>query len=114
MSEAPRDVLLVFTRYPRPGETKTRLMAVLGTEVAADLQRQMTEHLMGEARKLLAIHPASVRICFEGADEKRMRTWLGSEWGYSAQGSGDLGRRMAHAFERAFRDGAERPGAGAS
>jgi rSAM/selenodomain-associated transferase 2/rSAM/selenodomain-associated transferase 1 len=108
MSEAARDLLLVFTRYPGPGETKTRLMAVLGKKGAADLQRQMTEHLMGEARKLLAIHPASVRICFEGADEKRMRTWLGSEWGYSAQGTGDLGRRMADAFERAFRDGAER------
>jgi rSAM/selenodomain-associated transferase 2/rSAM/selenodomain-associated transferase 1 len=108
MPEAPRDQLLVFTRYPRPGETKTRLMAVLGEEGAADLQRQMTEHLVGEARKLLAIHPAAIRICFDGNDQQRMRGWLGPEWDYAPQGSGDLGRRMAAAFACAFQGGADR------
>jgi len=108
MPEAPRDQLLVFTRYPRPGGTKTRLTVVLGEEGAADLQRQMTEHLMGEVRKLPAIHSVSIRICFDGSDEQRMRAWLGPEWEYAAQGSGDLGRRMAGALAGAFEDGAER------
>lgn len=108
MPEGPRDHLLVFTRYPKPGDTKTRLMAALGEQGAADLQRQMTEHLVGEARKLLAIHPVSIRICFDGSNEQRMRTWLGPEWGYARQESGDIGRRMAGAFASAFRDGAER------
>jgi rSAM/selenodomain-associated transferase 2/rSAM/selenodomain-associated transferase 1 len=107
MPEAPRNQLLVFTRYPEPGNTKTRLISVLGKQAAADLQRQMTEHLVGEARKLLAIHPVSIRICFDGSDEQRLQTWLGPEWGYAPQGSGDLGRRMAGSFESAFQDGAE-------
>jgi rSAM/selenodomain-associated transferase 2/rSAM/selenodomain-associated transferase 1 len=36
-----------------------------------------------------------------------MRTWLGSEWCYLPQASGDLGRRMASAFADAFRSGPE-------
>ena len=108
MPEAPRDQLLIFTRYPRPGDTKTRLMAALGEQGAADLQRQMTEHLVGEARKLLAIHPVAIRICFDGNDQQRMRRWLGPEWDYVSQESGDIGRRMAGAFASAFEDGAGR------
>ena len=50
-------------------------------ELAADLQRQMTEHMVGEARKLLAIDPLPTRICFDGGDEARMRAWLGLEEG---------------------------------
>jgi len=108
MPEAPRDQLLVFTRYPGPGNVKTRLIPALGRQGAADLHRQMTEHLLGEARKLQGIHPVSIRICFDGSDEQRMQTWLGPEWDYALQGSGDLGRRMAAAFGSGFREGSER------
>jgi hypothetical protein len=108
MSEASLHQLLVFTRYPEPGSAKTRLISALGEEGAADLHRRMTEHLVEEARRLLAIHPVSIRICFEGGDPQRMRAWLGPEWGYALQGGGDLGRRMAGAFASALREGAER------
>ena len=105
MSNPSHHQLLVFTRYPEPGLAKTRLISALGEEGAADLHRQMTEHLLEEARKLVAIDPVSIRICFDGADPQRMRTWLGSEWGYAPQESGDLGRRMLQAFAGAFREG---------
>jgi glycosyltransferase A (GT-A) superfamily protein (DUF2064 family) len=36
--------LIVFTRFPIHGKTKTRLIPALGAEGAAALQRQMTEH----------------------------------------------------------------------
>ena len=107
MSETSRHQLLVFTRYPEPGSAKTRLISALGEEGAAELHRRMTEHLVEQARRLLAIHPVSIRICFERGDPQRMRTWLGAEWDYALQGSGDLGRRMAEAFASAFRDRAE-------
>ena len=108
MPEDLRSQLLIFTRYPEPGNAKTRLISALGAEEAADLQRQMTEHLVEEARKLLAFHPVPVRICFDGGGVQRLRAWLGEEWNYAPQGGGDLGHRMAAAFESAFRDGAER------
>jgi rSAM/selenodomain-associated transferase 2/rSAM/selenodomain-associated transferase 1 len=107
MPEAPRHALLVLTRYPEPGNAKTRLISALGSAGAADLHRQMTEHLLTEARKLLAVRPVSIRIHFEGGDRRRMQEWLGAKWSYLPQPEGDLGQRMAAAFAEAFRDGHE-------
>jgi hypothetical protein len=44
--------LMIFTRYPEAGKTKTRLISLLGEEGAADLQRQMTEETVQKARNL--------------------------------------------------------------
>ena len=45
--------LIVFTRYPEPGKTKTRLIPALGPGGAAAVQRQMTEWALAQARQLL-------------------------------------------------------------
>ena len=36
--------LIVFTRYPEPGRSKTRLIPALGLDGAADLHRRMARH----------------------------------------------------------------------
>jgi len=46
------DRLIVFTRYPEPGRTKTRLIAKLGAAGAAGLQREMTIHTLATAQGL--------------------------------------------------------------
>ena len=38
-----QDVLLVFVKAPRPGFVKTRLAAVVGSELAAAFYRAMAE-----------------------------------------------------------------------
>ena len=38
------DQLTIFTRYPEPGLTKTRLISALGEEGAAKLQKKLTEY----------------------------------------------------------------------
>ena len=48
---AIRNRLIVFTRYPEPGKSKTRLIPALGPEGAADLHRQMCEHTLSWARR---------------------------------------------------------------
>lgn len=99
--------LLVFTRYPEPGKTKTRLMPALGAEGAAALQKQMTEHTLATVRQLRRQGmPIDVDIQFAGGDRSRMRAWLGGEWDYSPQCDGDLGDRLSRAFEDAFNRGA--------
>ena len=40
MKEDCRERLVIFTRYPEPGTTKTRMIPKLGAESAADLQRR--------------------------------------------------------------------------
>jgi rSAM/selenodomain-associated transferase 1 len=100
--------LIVFTRYPEPGRTKTRMIPVLGASGAAALQRRMTEHLMAAVRGLAMRRPVSVEIRFEGGSTDRMRRWLGGEWAYRPQGPGHIGRRMDRALARCFDDGADR------
>jgi len=95
--------LIVFTRYPEPGTTKTRLIPVLGAEGAADLQRKMTEHILLQVKRLSTSCELSVEIRYEGGNESLMKNWLGPDFDYQPQGSGDLGRRMQRSFEDAFR-----------
>lgn len=95
--------LIIFTRYPDPGTTKTRLIPLLGAEGAADLQRKMTEHTLSCVKRLTTSHKLSVEIRYEGGDENLMQNWLGPDFDYRSQGRGDLGLRMKHSFKDAFR-----------
>jgi len=101
-------VLIIFTRYPAPGRTKTRLIPRLGPTGAAALQSEMTVHTLRWARALSARAGVSVQVRFEGGDEGRMRARFGGDVSYRPQGAGDLGCRMAEAFAAAFAAGAER------
>ena len=98
--------LIVFTRYPEPGTTKTRLIPLIGAKGAADLQRKMTEHTLLQVKRLSTQRELSVEIRYEGGDKHLMQTWLGQDFEYRAQGSGDLGQRMKRSFEDAFGAGA--------
>jgi rSAM/selenodomain-associated transferase 2/rSAM/selenodomain-associated transferase 1 len=95
--------LIVFTRFPEPGKTKTRLIPALGKQGAARLQRQMTEHMMATAATLNGL---SVEVRHEGGNAILMQDWLGSHIIYRPQGNGNLGRRMQRAFKTAFQDDA--------
>ena len=48
---ASSDLLIIFTKYPLPGKTKTRLIGKLGEKKAADLQRKMTQYTLMQAKK---------------------------------------------------------------
>ena len=106
MAQNHRERLIVLTRYPEPGRTKTRLIPHLGAEGAAALQRRMTEHIVSQIRNLTTTSPVSIEIRFEGGSLQLMENWLGSNFIYSSQGKGDLGRRMGRAFKEAFANGA--------
>jgi uncharacterized protein len=103
-----RNRLIIFTRCPEPGRSKTRLIPALGPDGAADLQRRMTEHALVWARSEGKATPLSLEVRFEGATEEAMRKWLGPDMFFSPQGAGDIGQRMELAFDEAFRNGMER------
>ncbi|MHC4592832.1 MAG: TIGR04283 family arsenosugar biosynthesis glycosyltransferase [Planctomycetota bacterium] len=103
-----RERLIVFTRYPEPGATKTRLIPLLGPEGAAHLQRRMTAQAVATGRELAQHQPVAIEVRFEGGDRSLMKEWLGPALAYRPQGAGNLGERMSRAFEEALRDGAER------
>lgn len=99
--------LIVFTRFPKPGTTKTRLTPALGEQGAAALQRQMTEHVIATVAKISNRPGLTIEVRHEGGNTGLMQAWLGSQFAYRLQGAGDLGRRMARAFDEAFQDATE-------
>jgi uncharacterized protein len=87
-------MLIIFTRYPRPGQAKTRLIPALGPEGAARLQIAMTEHSLRQARGL----KTPIAIYYTNGEEPELRDWLGEDLRYQPQCPGDLGAKMLGAF----------------
>jgi rSAM/selenodomain-associated transferase 1 len=98
--------LVIFTRYPEPGKTKTRLIPALGDVGAANLQRQMTEHTICQVQELQKTTDISWEVRFTGGNLQLMQDWLGTDSVYQFQGEGDLGIRMARSLVHAFQCGA--------
>ncbi|MBD2344454.1 TIGR04282 family arsenosugar biosynthesis glycosyltransferase [Anabaena subtropica] len=99
--------LIIFTRYPEPGKTKTRLIPALGTLGAANLQREMTEYTISQVRELQKVVNVSVEVRFAGGDLQLMEEWLGCDLVYQPQGNGDLGSRIERSLYNAFQDHAQ-------
>ena len=100
--------LIIFTRYPEPGKTKTRLIPALGVEGAANLQRQMTEFTLSKVKKMCKSTAISFEVRFADGNLQLMQSWLGTELNYQLQGKGDLGKRMENSFLDAFNQGAKK------
>ena len=102
------ETLIIFSRYPEPGKTKTRMIPALGITGAAQLQRQMTEHTLATAIALRLSRNVNLEVHFAGGDIQLMQEWLGQDIAYIPQVSGDLGEKMRSAFDRAFNLGNQR------
>jgi uncharacterized protein len=96
------ETLIIYSRYPESGNTKTRMIPALGAEGAANLQRQMTEHTLKTARQIKLSREINIEIHFTGGNEKLMSDWLGKDLNYIPQITGDLGAKMNSSFQRAF------------
>lgn len=94
--------LIVFTRYPEPGKTKTRLIPALGAEGAAKLQQEMTENTLAAASILQHQRGTHIEVYFTGGTAAQMSAWLGEKLRYRPQSEGDLGDRLTKAFATAF------------
>ncbi len=105
---AASETLILFTRAPRPGAVKTRLIPLLGPSGAAAFHRRLTEHALRAARQAAARRGTRLIVCHDGGGEEEMAAWLGGELDFLAQQAGDLGCRMRAAFSRAFAEGATR------
>lgn len=100
--------LVLFTRLPEPGRTKTRLIGALGAVGAAELQRRMARYAANTARGFASSNWVTVQVLVTGGDPRLLEPWLGGGLHFGQQGTGDLGERMDSAFRCAFRDGEER------
>ena len=97
-------MLVIFTRYPVPGQAKTRLIPAIGAEHAAQLQRHMTQQTITMAKAC----QVPLQIRFYGGTPAQMQSWLGDDLDYQPQGEGDLGAKMHNAFQKGFKQGHDR------
>ncbi|WP_457577006.1 TIGR04282 family arsenosugar biosynthesis glycosyltransferase [Desulfomarina sp.] len=100
--------LILFTRFPRPATTKTRLAPLLGDKGAAELQRTMTEQTVAEMVQLRKEFPVTLSICYDDAQQSEMKKWLGEDFIFHPQVPGDLGLKMARAFSALSGTGCKR------
>ena len=99
------DKLIVFSRNPVPGKTKTRLIPDLGPVGAADVHRRLAENIIERVRIISSQEFIDLEVCFTGGDIGEMMTWLGSDLAYAEQEEGDLGARMFSAIKRSLAEG---------
>lgn len=99
--------LLIFTRYPEAGTTKTRLIPILGAEGAARLQKRLTERMICQAGILEQKIGTGTTVHYRGGSLAEMTAWLGPV-ACLEQAAGDLGLKMRTAFCEAFAAGAGR------
>lgn len=102
------DCLIIFTRYPQVGQTKTRLIPALGAAGAASLQRQMTEHLLSQFQPFCTKNQISLQIHFTGGSKAQMLQWLGPDFSLTSQCSGNLGEKLIFALTQTFTQGTAR------
>ncbi len=91
--------VLLFVKYPLPGQVKTRLAARIGADHASGLYRAFVrDHL--ETLRQAGLEP--VICCAPNAPLTEYRAWLGAARTYVAQRGEDLGRRMGEALREAL------------
>ncbi|MHB1014079.1 MAG: DUF2064 domain-containing protein, partial [Desulfurivibrionaceae bacterium] len=99
--------LILFTRYPEPGRTKTRLIPDLGAQGAAALQRRMSEAIVARMARFAAQYPVRPEIRYSDGTQQDMEAWLSSAIPCLPQGEGSLGDRLRRVFAQSFAQGAQ-------
>jgi uncharacterized protein len=96
--------IIVFARFPEPGRVKTRLIPALGPLGAARLHRRLVRRTLHTAEAAARACNSQLELHFDGADQDRIQCWLGDSLQCRHQQPGNLGERMARAFDDGFRD----------
>ena len=94
----------IMARYPRAGDTKTRLAADIGAHQAADLYSICARTVFSEMRNV----PASVAkfVFFTGnSNWDKVSQWTGDGFDLLPQVGKDLGKRLANSFSQLFSSG---------
>ena len=93
---------IVFSRIPRAGTTKTRLIPRLGPDGAAQLQRDMTRRTLRAVAQWQLAGNCHAELCVTGGSPEAARRCFGDLRRVTEQGGGSLGARLARSFRRAF------------
>jgi uncharacterized protein len=80
------------------------MIPALGPEGAAALHRRLVLRALRTSLAFCTSGAAELEVRYCGEDGDATEHWLGEGWLYRRQSDGDLGQRMANAFEVSFRE----------
>lgn len=94
-------LVILFIKAPEAGRVKTRLAAVVGSDMALSLHRQFVETTLARLEPF-----GPLRIAYT-PEKKRafIKTWLTGNHELCPQRGEDLGKRMENTLSDAFSDG---------
>ena len=106
--DAATPTLILFTRVPKAGQAKTRLIPALGEHGAAEFQWRLLARLLGELRHGAEQGLWRLRVYYCGTEGlERLRSMAGEGVVFVEQAdNADLGARMRAALERELGAGA--------
>ena len=106
--DAAMPTLILFTRVPKAGQAKTRLIPALGEHGAAEFQWRLLARLLGELRHGAEQGLWRLRVYYCGTEGfERLRLMAGEGVVFVEQAdNADLGARMRAALERELGAGA--------
>lgn len=100
------DSIIIFVRYPRKGQVKTRLAKTTSSEFALNFYKLCAENLIRNIKKVPSVNRC---IFYSNKNEKKeVINWLGSKLLFAPQEGDDLGSRMKNAFEKVFSAGSQK------
>lgn len=101
MIGSPKQVLIVFLKYPEPGRVKTRLARDIGWKDASLIYSEIAQSVI---RKVSRSNDYETLIFFDPPERKEdVRRWLkNTDLTLLPQEGNPLGERMLDAFERVF------------
>ena len=98
-----KNAVILFGRYPRPGQVKTRLAAAIGHQKATEFYRICLNSIFLEAQKVQESGLADVYFCFsEASDAADVALIIPPNIDCFAQVQADLPLRIKQAFSDVF------------
>ncbi|MBK6913325.1 MAG: TIGR04283 family arsenosugar biosynthesis glycosyltransferase [Ignavibacteriales bacterium] len=107
MNIKKKNAIIIFAKYPKHGNVKTRLAKTLGENVATKFYISCASHVFKESLKLKkTVVPFLFYPDREQSDE--LKNWAGRKFIYKIQNGTDLGQRMSNAFAEVFKNNFEK------
>ena len=98
-----KNLILVFVRNPELGKVKTRLSKTIGDKYALNIYILLLKHTESVLQKV-----SSDKVVYYSEKIQSNDLWSNRCFQKKLQKGNDLGERMQHAFEMAFKEGYEK------
>lgn len=107
MNVKKKNAIIIFAKYPKHGNVKTRLAKTLGESFATKFYISCVKHTFKECLKLQKQFVPF--LFYPDTDESaKVKKWAGGKFIYKIQHGSDLGQRMTNAFAEVFKNDFEK------